>query len=86
MNLYKINKFIKVEELHTITQCWIGTLYRSTASTCWNLLNTGQLSFEETKILFTENIIYNYIEYMKALKNNENKNKHDTGTLNIKRR
>ena len=37
------------------------------ASMCWNMMLNGFLNYEETKILFTENIIYNYIEFMKEL-------------------
>lgn len=37
------------------------------ASMCWNMVFNGFLTFDETKILFTENIIYNYIEFMKEL-------------------
>ncbi len=41
------------------------------ASMCWNMMLNGFLNFEETKILFTENIIYNYIEFMKELDTRE---------------
>jgi hypothetical protein len=37
------------------------------ASMCWNMMLNGFLNYEETKILFTENIIYNYIEFMNEL-------------------
>ena len=82
MNLHNIKKFTSFQEVSSITEYWIGSVYRSTASVCWNLLNTGQLSFEETKILFTENIVYNYIEFMKSIKAVEKQN---PGGLDIKR-
>jgi hypothetical protein len=43
-------------------------VYRATASICWNMLLNNSLSFEEVKILFTENIIFNFIEFMKEMK------------------
>ena len=43
-------------------------VYRATASICWNMLSNNQLTFEEIKVLFTENIIFNFIEFMKELK------------------
>lgn len=46
---------------------WVGMVFRATASICWNMLYGGQLSFEEVKVLFTENIIFNFIEYMKDI-------------------
>ena len=42
-------------------------VFRATASICWNMLLNDSLSFEEVKILFTENIIFNYIELMRDL-------------------
>ena len=47
---------------------WLGMVYRATASICWNMLLNNYLSFEEVKILFTENIIFNFIELMKEVK------------------
>jgi hypothetical protein len=51
-----------------VTEEWLGLVYRATASICWNMLSNHLLSFDETKILFTENIIYNFIEFMKTFK------------------
>ncbi len=42
-------------------------IFRASASICWNMLRGGQLNFEEVKVLFTENIIFNFIEYMKDI-------------------
>ena len=42
-------------------------MFRTVASVCWNMRFNAYLNFDETKILFTENIIYNYIELMKEL-------------------
>lgn len=44
---------------------WLGIVYRVTASICWSSLLNKFLSFDETKVLFTQNIIFNYIELMK---------------------
>ena len=52
-------------ELRQETTEWLGMVYRATASICWNMLANAYLSFEEVKVLFTENIIFNFIEYMK---------------------
>jgi hypothetical protein len=43
-------------------------VYRATASICWNMLLNNYLNFEEVKILFTENIVFNFIEFMNELK------------------
>lgn len=43
-------------------------MYRATASVSWNILQNQLLTFDQTKILFTENIIYNYIELMKEIR------------------
>lgn len=42
-------------------------VYRATASICWNMLLNNYLNFEEVKILFTENIVFNFIEFMNEL-------------------
>ena len=42
-------------------------VYRATASICWNMLLNNYLNFEEVKILFTENIVFNFIEFMKDI-------------------
>ena len=42
-------------------------MYRATASICWNMLLNNYLNFEEVKILFTENIVFNFIEFMKDI-------------------
>jgi hypothetical protein len=60
-----------IEALEIITIEWIGDVFRMVASMCWNMMLNGFLNFEETKILFTENIIYNYIEFMKELDTRE---------------
>ena len=57
----------KIDLLEIITIEWIGDVFRMVASMCWNMMLNGFLNYEESKILFTENIIYNYIEFMKAL-------------------
>ena len=44
-----------------IAEEWLGLVYRATASICWNMLSNNLLNFDETKILFTENIIFNFI-------------------------
>ena len=56
------------------------------ASMCWNMMLNGFLNYEETKILFTENIIYNYIEFMNELeKRGFSKEKHKlTSIINKK--
>lgn len=51
----------RVEDLKVETAEWLGQVYRATASICWNILLNGSLSFEEVKILFTENIIFNFV-------------------------
>ena len=66
LNSYK-NKGEK-KEIMDITEEWLGLVYRATASICWNMLSNNLLTFDETKILFTENIIFNFIEYMRAFK------------------
>ena len=43
-------------------------VFRATASISWNMLLNKNLTFEEVKVLFTENIIYNFIELMTELK------------------
>jgi hypothetical protein len=52
---------IDFSELKIKTTEWLGLVYRATASICWNMLLNGFLNFEEVKVLFTENIIYNFI-------------------------
>ena len=47
---------------------WLGMVYRATASICWNMLLNNFLNFEEVKILFTENIVFNFISFMNELK------------------
>lgn len=42
-------------------------VYRATASICWNMLLNNYLTFDEVKILFTENIVFNFIEFMNEL-------------------
>jgi len=42
-------------------------VYRATASICWNMLLNNYLNFDEVKILFTENIVFNFIEFMKDI-------------------
>ena len=49
------------KELHGPTSEWVGMVFRATASICWNMLLSGQLNFPEVKVLFTENIIFNFI-------------------------
>ena len=56
-----------MNELKIETAEWLGMVYRATASICWNMLLNNYLSFEEVKILFTENIIFNFIEFMKEM-------------------
>ena len=56
------------KELIHIAEEWLGLVYRATASICWNMLSNNLLNFDETKILFTENIIFNFIEFMRAYK------------------
>jgi hypothetical protein len=56
-----------MEEFKKKTTEWVGMVFRATASICWNMLYGGQLNFEEVKVLFTENIIFNFIEYMKDI-------------------
>lgn len=51
------------------TSEWLGNVYRATASICWNMLLNSLLTFDEIKILFTENIVFNFIEFMNELKN-----------------
>lgn len=57
-------KQIPFNELKLKTTEWVGMIFRATASICWNMLLGNQLNFDEVKVLFTENIIYNFIEYM----------------------
>jgi hypothetical protein len=54
-------------EVSKMTEEWLGMVFRATASICWNMLSNNLLTFDETKILFTENIIYNFIEFMKNI-------------------
>ncbi len=42
-------------------------VYRATASICWNMLLNNYLNFDEVKILFTENIVFNFIEFIKDI-------------------
>jgi hypothetical protein len=68
MEYYKIKQINDEQEASTLMKHWLGNVYRATASICWNLLSNHELSLEEAKILFTENIIYNMIEFMKTVK------------------
>jgi hypothetical protein len=54
-------------EMTVETSEWLGQVYRATASICWNMLLNNYLTFDEVKILFTENIVYNFIEFMNEL-------------------
>ena len=65
-NFYK-GKGIE-QDIEKVTEEWLGLVFRATASICWNMLSNNLLNFDETKVLFTENIIYNFIEFMKATK------------------
>lgn len=58
----------RMDDLKLETAEWLGQVYRATASICWNMLLNNYLSFEEVKILFTENIIFNFVEFMKEVK------------------
>jgi hypothetical protein len=62
----------KVDQIKVETAEWLGQVYRATASICWNMLINNSLSFEEVKILFTENIIFNFVEFMKEIGSNFN--------------
>lgn len=55
-------------DLVKVSEEWLGLVYRATASICWNMLSNGLLTFDETKILFTENIIFNFIEFMRSIR------------------
>jgi hypothetical protein len=72
MEYYQLRKINDEGEASTLTRHWLGSVYRATASICWNLLSNHQLSFDEAKVLFTENIIYNLIEFMRTVKVFEN--------------
>ena len=72
---FKVDDIVKLavqkdkrEELLKETSEWLGMVYRATASICWNMLVNNYLNFDEVKILFTENIIFNFIEFMKEMK------------------
>jgi hypothetical protein len=68
MEYYQIKKITEEGDAFMLTRHWLGSVYRATASICWNLLSNHELSFDEGKILFTENIIYNLIEFMRTVK------------------
>lgn len=55
-------------DMKTEASEWLGMVYRATASICWNMLLNNYLNFEEVKVLFTENIVFNFIEFMKELR------------------
>ncbi len=57
-----------MENLKSETAEWLGQVYRATASICWNMLINNYLNFDEVKILFTENIVFNFVEFMQDLK------------------
>ena len=42
-------------------------VFRTSASISWNMLLSGKLSFDEVKVLFTQNIIFNFIELINEL-------------------
>ena len=67
-DLVNLSDDSKMNELISETTEWLGVVYRATASISWNMLSNAQLSFEEIKVLFTENIIFNFIELMKEVK------------------
>jgi hypothetical protein len=48
-------------DMRAETSEWLGMVYRATASICWNMLLNNTLGFDEVKILFTENIVFNFI-------------------------
>jgi hypothetical protein len=54
-------------DMRAETSEWLGMVYRATASICWNTLLNNSLNFDEVKILFTENIVFNFIEFMNEL-------------------
>jgi hypothetical protein len=62
-----ISEETSMVDLKLETAEWLGMVYRATASICWNMLLNNYLSFEEVKILFTENIIFNFIDFMQEM-------------------
>ena len=72
-DLVNLSDDSKMNELISETTEWLGVVYRATASISWNMLSNAQLSFEEIKVLFTENIIFNFIEFLKEMKKTLNK-------------
>jgi hypothetical protein len=55
---------LQPEDLESKVTEWVGMVFRACASICWNMLQNKSLNFEEVKVLFTENIIYNFIHLM----------------------
>jgi hypothetical protein len=55
---------LPLEVIKTKLTEWVGMVFRACASICWNMLQNNSLNFEEVKVLFTENIIYNFIHLM----------------------
>lgn len=70
-------------EMTIETSEWLGQVYRATASICWNMLLNNYLTFDEVKILFTENIVYNFIEFMNELTNMGRRNQKEKLTALI---
>jgi hypothetical protein len=66
-DLVKKDPNVKCADMRIETSEWLGMVYRATASICWNMLLNNFLNFEEVKILFTENIVFNFIEFMNEL-------------------
>ena len=61
-------KKMNLENILKAISEWLGIVYRATASISWNMLQNQLLNYSETKVLFTENIIFNYIEVIKDLR------------------
>jgi hypothetical protein len=79
----ELSEKTNLEELKQKTTEWVGMVFRATASICWNMLLGSQLNFEEVKVLFTENIIFNFIEYMKDIEYYINEEKRLNLTIHI---
>lgn len=66
-------------EMTIETSEWLGQVYWATASICWNMLLNNYLTFDEIRILFTENIV----EFMNELTNMGRRNQKDKLTALI---
>lgn len=53
MEYYQVKKITDEREVSILIRHWLGDVYKTTASICWNLLSNDDLTFEESKILFT---------------------------------